>query len=44
MPSGGFWAQTHGSLWRLEVMALKTRSVRFFRLTMAMSMRLWTSG
>lgn len=36
--------KTDGSLCRLEVMALRTRSVRFFRLTMAMSMRLWTSG
>lgn len=36
--------KTDGSLCRLEVMALRTRSVRFFRLTMAMSMRRWTSG
>lgn len=36
--------ETDGSLCRLEVMALRTRSVRFFRLTMATSMRLWTSG
>lgn len=36
--------KTYGTLWRLEVMALRTRSVRFFRLMTAMSILLWTSG
>ncbi|KAG7218837.1 hypothetical protein INR49_019679, partial [Caranx melampygus] len=40
----GGQVEAYGSLWRLEVMALRTRSVRFFRLTMAMSTRLCTSG
>lgn len=36
--------RTYGSLLRLDVMALRTLSVRFLRLTTATSTRLWTSG